>query len=64
MAKMDDVLVKVVKQVGTVGNTLGEAQRRTRAIARKLKTVEAMPGEQSAALLGVDAILPDEDEEA
>lgn len=64
MAKMDDVLVRVVKQVGTVGNTLGEAQRRTRAISRKLKTVEAMPGDQSAALLGVDALLPDEDEEA
>ena len=64
MAKMDDVLVRVVKQVGSVGNTLGEAQRRTRAIARKLKTVEAMPGDQSAALLGVAALPPEEDEEA
>ncbi|WP_027284472.1 DNA recombination protein RmuC [Rubritepida flocculans] len=63
MAKMEGVLDKVVKQVGTVTNTLGEAQKRTRVIARKLRTVEAMPGEQSAALLGVDAIAPGEEEE-
>lgn len=66
MAKMDDVLGRVVRQVGTVGNTLGEAQRRTRAIARKLRSVEALPGEQSAALLGVEtgASRDEEDQEA
>ncbi|MCX8134486.1 MAG: DNA recombination protein RmuC [Roseococcus sp.] len=63
MAKMDDVLARVVRQVGTVGNTLGEAQRRTRAIARRLKSVEALPAERSAALLGVEAPSPEEVEE-
>ncbi|HEV7455541.1 MAG TPA: DNA recombination protein RmuC [Roseococcus sp.] len=61
MAKMDSVLEKLGKQVGTVNNTIGDARTRTRAIARKLKTVEAMPGEQSAAALGLDA--PEQDEE-
>jgi DNA recombination protein RmuC len=54
MAKMDGVLERLGKQVGTVTNTIGDARQRTRAIARKLKTVEALPSEQSAALLGLD----------
>ncbi|MBB3897712.1 DNA recombination protein RmuC [Roseococcus suduntuyensis] len=64
MAKMDGVLEKLGKQVGTVNNTIGDARTRTRAIARKLKGVEAMPGEQSAAALGLDLPEADEDEPA
>ena len=64
MGKMDQVLERLGKQVGTVTNTIGDARTRTRAIARKLKGVEAMPGEQSAVALGLDAALPDEDDEA
>ena len=63
MAKMDGVLEKLGKQVNTVGNSIGDARTRTRAIARKLKDVEAMPGDQAASLLGVDGVLPtDEDD--
>lgn len=58
MAKMDEVLSRLVKQVGTVGNTLGDAQRRTRAIARRLKAVDALPAEQSAAMLGIEMVDP------
>ena len=63
MAKMDGVLEKLGKQVVTVGNSIGDARTRTRTIARKLKDVEAMPGDQAASLLGVDGVLPtDEDD--
>lgn len=64
MGKMDTVLEKLGRQVGTVSNTIGEARTRTNVIKRKLKGVEAMPGEQSAAALGLDAALPEEDDEA
>jgi DNA recombination protein RmuC len=63
MAKMDGVLEKLGKQVTTVGNSIGEARTRTRSIARKLKDVEAMPGDQAASLLGVEGVVPtDEDD--
>jgi DNA recombination protein RmuC len=62
MAKMDGVLEKLGKQVTTVGNSIGEARTRTRSIARKLKDVEAMPADQAASLLGVEGVVPtDED---
>ena len=61
MGKMAEVLDKLGKQAGTMTRTIGEAQTRTRQIARKLRTVEALPGDQSADLLGLDA---PEDEEA
>jgi DNA recombination protein RmuC len=63
MAKMDGVLEKLGRQVTTVGNSIGEARTRTRSIARKLKDVEAMPGDQAASLLGVEgAASTDEDD--
>jgi len=64
MAKMDQVLERLGKQVGTVNNTIGDARVRTRAIARRLKGVEAMPGDQSAVALGLDAPEAEEDETA
>jgi len=63
MAKMDSVLERLGKQVGTVSNTIGDARTRTRAIARKLKAVEALPEDRAAALLGIEGELEDEDEE-
>ncbi|RVT99042.1 DNA recombination protein RmuC [Rhodovarius crocodyli] len=63
MQKMDDVLGSLSKQVGTVTTTIGKAQTRTRAIARKLRGVDAMPDEAARALIGVDEG-PDEENEA
>jgi DNA recombination protein RmuC len=62
MAKMDNVLASLGKQVGTVSNTIGRAQTRTRAIARKLRGVEAMPGEQAETLLEIGVEADEEDE--
>jgi DNA recombination protein RmuC len=54
MGKINSVLTKLGTQVGTVTRTIGEAQSRTRQIEKKLKSVEAMPGDQSAPLLGLE----------
>ena len=62
MQKMDEVLGSLGKQVGTVTNTIGKAQTRTRAIARKLRAVEAMPEDAARALLAVDDGPEEEDE--
>jgi DNA recombination protein RmuC len=64
MAKMDGVLERLGKNVGTMSNTIGDARTRTRAIARKLKGLEALPGEQAAALLGVEGEIVEDDETA
>ena len=64
MAKMDTVLERLGKQVGTVTNTIGDAQRRTRAIKRKLREVEAMPGLESERLLEIAAADAADDDEA
>lgn len=63
MAKMDGVLERLGKQVGTVSNTIGDARVRTKAIARKLRSVEALEEGQSAGLLGIEDAAA-EDEEA
>jgi DNA recombination protein RmuC len=60
---MDTTLEKLGKQVSTVGNTIGDARTRTRAIQRKLKGVEAMPGDQAASLLGVEGAIEAEEDE-
>ncbi len=64
MAKMDGVLEKLGKQVNTVGNSIGEARTRTRSIARKLKGVEAMPGDQAASILGLEGAIAEEDDQS
>jgi DNA recombination protein RmuC len=53
MGKMDLVLAKLAKQAMTFGNTIDEARRRTRAVDRKLRSVETLDPEQAAELLGV-----------
>ena len=63
MAKMDDVLTALGKQVGGVSNTIGRAQVRTRAIKRKLREVEAMPGAESERLLEIAAELGVDEED-
>lgn len=54
MAKWDEVLAKLYKQVGTVGKTIEAAQTRTRAVARKLRGVEAVPIDRVDELLGIE----------
>jgi DNA recombination protein RmuC len=49
-----DLLAKTQKQLVTVGNTLGEAEVRTRAIERKLLGVQALPDAEAARLLSDD----------
>lgn len=58
MGKMDEVLVRLRKQVSAVGNTIDAAQVRTRAVARKLRGVDAMDGSRAAVLLEIEAEEP------
>jgi DNA recombination protein RmuC len=52
--KFGDVLAKVKTQTQTVLNTLDAAETRSRAMGRALKTVEALPAEQSHRVLPLD----------
>jgi DNA recombination protein RmuC len=52
--KFGTVLERVKKQLGTVTKTIGETEKRTRAMERKMRSVESMPAEESSALLGLD----------
>lgn len=52
--KFGDVLARVKGQTQTVLNTLEQAEVRSRAMGRALKTVEALPQERSSALLPLD----------
>jgi len=49
--KFGDVLGKIKKKLDEAGNTLNEAEVRTRAMTRKLKTVEALPDDAAQQLL-------------
>jgi len=55
MARMNEVLAKLRKQVTQVGNTIAVAQTRTRAVERRLRTVDAVDGPRAAALLELEA---------
>ena len=50
--KFGDVLDKASKQLQTVANSITNAGVKTRAIERKLRSVETLPQEQSTVLLG------------
>ena len=50
-AKFGDVLAKAKKKIDEAGSTLGDAEKRTRAMDRKLRQVEALPEAQAQALL-------------
>ncbi len=58
--KFGDVLDKTKKKLEEAQNTIDQAGVRTRAMARQLKSVEALPEHEAAALLDPDAptILP------
>ena len=50
--KFGDVLAKTKSQLETVTRSIDAAQTRTRMMNRKLRDVEALPGEQASGLLG------------
>ncbi len=58
--KFGDVLAKTKAQLETVTRSIDRAEVRTRAMARQLKSVEALPGEQAVELLGVEMEADDE----
>lgn len=63
MGKMDGVLKTLSGQVGSVANTISKAQVRTRAIARKLRGVDVMAGQDSGAVLGLTNDMTDDEED-
>jgi len=57
--KFAGVLERTRSQLDTVRNSIDQAGVRTRAIERKLRGVESLPGEQTSALLGDDGVAPE-----
>ena len=60
--KFGDVLAKTKSQLETVTRSIEAAETRTRMMNRKLRDVEALPGDQASGLLG-DALLGADAEE-
>lgn len=58
--KFGDVLARTKSQLETVTRSIEAAEQRTRVMNRKLKQVEALPGEAAAGLLGADVADIDE----
>jgi DNA recombination protein RmuC len=68
------VLVKVKRQLNTAANTIGETERRSRAMERKLRSVESLPEAEASEVLqlsepldfevlsAADALAGDDDE--
>ena len=53
--KFGDVLGKVKRQLGTASRTIDEAETRTRAMERKLRSVQELPDEEADDLLQLPA---------
>jgi DNA recombination protein RmuC len=53
--KFGDVLARTKKQLDSVALSIEMAERRTRVMSNKLRSVEALPGEKAATLLPDDA---------
>ncbi|MDP3295426.1 MAG: DNA recombination protein RmuC [Nevskia sp.] len=53
--KFGDVLARAKKQLETVQNSMGAVETRSRAISRRLKNVESLPGAVVAPILGLEA---------
>ena len=52
--KFGDVLARTKSQLETVTRSIEAAEQRTRVMGRKLKQVEALPGDTAAGLLGAE----------
>ena len=61
MIRMDEVLEKLAKNAGTMSNTIELARRRTRAVGRKLRGVEAVEPPRAEQVLELDDEPPAED---
>jgi DNA recombination protein RmuC len=59
--RFGDVLAKTKKKLEEASHTIDAAEVRTRAMARQLRGVEALPVERTAGLLGVAGPAEDED---
>ena len=62
MSKMDSVLDKLAKQAGTFTTTIEAARVRTRAVGRKLRTVEMVDGDAAEQLLELGPGMAEPDE--
>ncbi len=58
--KFGDVLDKVEKQLGTASRTIEQAGVRTRAMERRLRSVEQMPESDSREVLGLSGGVDEE----
>jgi DNA recombination protein RmuC len=61
-AKFGDVLAKTRRKIDEASNVIGDAETRTRQIARRLKDVDALPLPEAARLLGAtdNGVEPDQ----
>jgi len=59
--KFGDVLAKTRDQLETVTMSIGQAEVRTRQMAKKLKDVEALPASKTARLLGEPEVTEEDD---
>jgi len=59
--KFGDVLGKVKRQLGTASKTIDAAETRTRAMERKLRSVQQLPDEDADALLQLPGIPPEDE---
>jgi DNA recombination protein RmuC len=59
--KYGDVLSKVQKKLNEASNTIDEAQKRTRVIGKKLKTVQELPISDAQSVLMMEGVSPDAD---
>jgi len=56
MVRMDEVLDRLAKQAGTFSNTIDAARRRTRAVGRRLRGIEALERDQADAMLDLESM--------
>ena len=63
MQRMDDVLARLAKQAGAFTNTIESARRRTRAMGRVLRSVEAVDDTTTDRLLEAEVSVAEESEE-
>jgi len=63
MEKIDEVLLKLGKQAKGFSNTIETAQRRTRAVGRVLRGVQAVTEDEAERLLGTAELVAEEEPE-
>jgi DNA recombination protein RmuC len=54
--KFGDILAKTKKKLDEASNTIDDAGRKTKTIARRLRDVEALPLAESGKLLGSEGV--------